>query len=88
MSTPGYSGRRAADLQAADILYTLGQIDSRLTAIEAGVTEAKCGVLAVSERLDSHTSRVARGGSLYGAMAAVGVGLIVEFVKRGIPTPG
>ncbi|WP_295586054.1 hypothetical protein [uncultured Lamprocystis sp.] len=84
---PVTMGRREYDPDGRDLMRILGQIEGRLGSIEAGLDETKDSVLRVNDRLDAHTASVARGGSLYGGVVALGVSLIAEFVKRGVPIP-
>jgi hypothetical protein len=83
----GTMGRRDYDPDGREIMRILGNIEGRLDSIESSIGEAKDGVCRVNDRLDAHTASVARGGSLYGGLVALGVSLIAEFVKRGVPIP-
>ena len=80
---PGLGGRRASDLQADDLMRAIGRIEGTLSAIEAGVAEAKTGVAAVNARLDEHQASTAKAGALMGTLAAAGITLVVEAAKRG-----
>lgn len=68
-----------------DVMRLLGQVEGRLGAIESGLTDTRASVHAVGARLDAHKDEGAKVGGIYGSLAAAGVAVLIEVVRRGLP---
>lgn len=66
------------------ITRALGRIEGRLDAIEREQSRASGALVTIDDRMDKHQVDVARSGGLYGAIAALGLTVLAESVKRGL----